>query len=284
MQTTHTDLHYSGFQAEWSAFWGMVKKELIVLTRYPVQFFTSFAQVFLIILVFSLAATMFDTPGDSAADQYDSGVAGYGFIIFMFFSDSLFTIGTVLRQEQLQGTLEQLYLSPASKFASLVSRVANLLIWTGALSIVGALVFGVILGRLPFESPLLALYILVLSLCGTFGVGFAFAALTLWLKGTAETVAVLAQFGFMILCANFFPFFVLPAPLLAVSRWIPLSYSVDAFRSTLMGFPPGFPELAPIEVEIVIVTIFGLVMPVIGAWLYRRAENHARRTGSLSEY
>ncbi|MBN2548300.1 MAG: hypothetical protein JXB15_04015, partial [Anaerolineales bacterium] len=99
-QSTHTDLHYSGFLAEWSAFWGMVKKELIVMTRYPVQFFTSFAQVFLIILVFSLAAAMFDTPGESAADQYDSGVAAYGFIIFMFFSDSLWTIGAVLRQEQ----------------------------------------------------------------------------------------------------------------------------------------------------------------------------------------
>ncbi|MBN2547632.1 MAG: hypothetical protein JXB15_00625 [Anaerolineales bacterium] len=159
-----------------------------------------------------------------------------------------------------------------------------MLIWTGALSIVGALIFGLILGRLPFENPLLALFILVASLCGTFGVGFAFAALTLWLKGTAETIAALAQFAFMILCANFFPFFVLPEPLLTVARWIPLSYSVDAFRSTLMGYPPGFPELAPIEVEIGIVTVFGLAMPVIGAWLYRQAENHARRTGSLAEY
>jgi len=69
-----------------------------------------------------------------------------------------------------------------------------------------------------------------------------------------------------------------------VSRAIPLSYGVDAFRSTLMGYPAGFPELAPIEVEWVIVIAFGLLMPVLGLWLYRREEDRARRTGSLSEY
>jgi hypothetical protein len=59
---------------------------------------------------------------------------------------------------------------------------------------------------------------------------------------------------------------------------------VDAFRSTLMGYPPGFPELAPIQTEIVIVTLFGLLMPFAGYALYRQAEDHARRTGSLSTF
>jgi len=259
-QTASSKLTLPGVSGDWHAFWAMVKKELIAITRYPVSFVASFAQVFLIILVFSLSAMMFSNPDfsneytDSAGD-YDSGVATYGFVIFMFFSDTLWTIGANLRQEQVQGTLEQLYLSPASKFANLVSRVANLLIWTGSLSIVGALVFSLILGKLPFENPGLSLFLLLFSLSGTFGVGFAFAALTLRLKGTAETIASLGQFAFMILCANFFPFFVLPEPVLFVSRLIPLSYSVDSFRSALMGFPPGFPELAPIEIEIAIVTI-----------------------------
>jgi ABC-2 type transport system permease protein len=282
-------LSLPGLRGNWHAFWAMTKKELIVMTRYPVAFVTSFAQIFLIILVFSLSSTMFTNPNIStaqtaAAEKYDSGIASYGFIIFMFFSDTLWTIGVNLRQEQVQGTLEQLYLSPASKFANLVSRVANLLIWTGSLSIVGALVFGAILGRLPFKNPGLALYLLLFSLSGTFGVGFAFAALTLRLKGTAETIANLGQFAFMILCANFFPFFVLPKGLLFVSRLIPLSYSVDSFRSALMGFPSGFPELAPIQVEIVIVTLFGVLMPLIGYALYRSAEDDARRKGSLGEF
>ncbi len=281
------DMYLHGFQAGWSAFWAMTRKELIVITRYPVQFVTSFAQVFFIILVFVLAAAMFSgVPGEGSGPDASvkSGVVAYGFIIFLFFGDALWTIGANLRQEQIQGTLEQLYLTPASKFASLVARIANLLIWTGSLSVMGALVFGLLLGTLPFKNPALGLGVLALSLSGTFGVGFAFAALTLYLKGTAETLANLFQFAFMILGANFFPFFVLPKPLLDIARLLPLSYCVDLFRSTLMGYPKGFPELAPVGLELVIVTVFGLLMPLLGYWLYRRAEDHGRRTGSLSEY
>ncbi len=273
----------TGFAATWSAFWAMVKKELIVLARYPVQFVTSFAQVFIIIAVFSLAATMF-SKGARGGGTNISGVVTYGFIMFIFLSDTLWNIGVNVRHEQVQGTLEQLYLAPASKFASLVARVANLIIWTGAVSIVSIFGMSAILGKLPIENPLLGLFIFVMSLSGTFGVGFAFAALTLRIKETAQTVANLLQFAFLILCANFFPFSALPAPMLALSKLIPLAYSVDAFRSTMMGYPAGFPELAPIGTEITIVTVFGLLMPVIGYWLYRKAEDEARRSGSLAQF
>lgn len=284
MEQTFTPLkQYTGLRATWSAFWAMVHKELIVLTRYPVQFVTSFAQVFLIITIFSLAGTMFSPAGEGAG-SVTSGVVVYGFILFLFLSDTLWSIGVNVRREQVQGTLEQLYLSPASKFANLVSRVANLLIWTGSLAVVAMLGMRSILGAFPAQNVGLGLVILVLALSGTFGIGFAFAALTLRLKETANTLANLLQFAFLILTANFFPFSALPEPVLWVSKVIPLSYAVDAFRSTLMGYPAGFPELAPIEIEIWIVAVFGIVMPLLGYRMYRRAEDHARRTGSLAEF
>jgi ABC-type polysaccharide/polyol phosphate export permease len=87
-----------------------------------------------------------------------------------------------------------------------------------------------------------------------------------------------------VFCTNFFAFAALPPFLLRLSRLIPLAYAVDAFRSTLMGFPKGFPELAPFPVEFWIVTIFGLVMPFLGYYLYRAAERKARKDGSLSNY
>jgi ABC-type polysaccharide/polyol phosphate export permease len=92
------------------------------------------------------------------------------------------------------------------------------------------------------------------------------------------------QFGLLVLCANFFPFSALPPFILFLSRLIPLAYAVDAFRSTMMGFPPGFPELAPFPIELMITTLFGLIMPLLGYLLYRRAENYARKHGSLSTY
>jgi hypothetical protein len=56
----------------------------------------------------------------------------------------------------------------------------------------------------------------------------------------------------------------LPSFVLVLSRLIPLSYAVDAFRSTLMGFPDGFPALLPIEPGLVTVTTFGVLMPLLG--------------------
>lgn len=260
-------------------------KELTIMTRYPVEFVASFGQVFLIILMMTLAGLMF-APAGVETEQVNAaaGLVMYGFVLFIFLSDTLWTIGYNIRREQKQGTLEQLYLSPAAKSASLISRVMVTLVWTGLLALASAWLVSQIAGRLPVSNLPLGLLILLITLTGTFGVGFAFAALTLRLRETAQTLANLLQFSFIVFCAPFFPFAALPPNVQLISRLIPLSYGVDALRSTLMGYPPGFPELAAIEVELMIITVFGLVMPPLGFWLYRREEDRARRRGSLSEY
>jgi ABC-2 type transport system permease protein len=272
--------------AEMSSFLAMVRKELIIMARYPVNFIASFGQTFLIVAIFTLGGSMFfhDTTGTGGGSSNPSGVVVYGFILFMFMSDTLWTIGYNIRNEQVQGTLEQLYLAPASKFANLVARVTNSLVWTSLLCVTSAVIMTWMIGKLPVENPWQGLYILVMALAGTFGIGFAFAALTLRIKETAQTVANFLQFGLLVLCANFFPFSALPPYILAISRLLPPAYAVDAFRSALMGFPPGFPELAPFPVEVVITTLFGILMPIVGYLLYRRAENYARRRGSLSTF
>lgn len=276
----------AGPRAFLSSLAAMARKELLIMLRYPVELVSSFGQVFVIVLVLTLAGLMF-SPGGLANSTQNSQTAGlvvYGFILFMFLSDTLWGIGYNVRREQKQGTLEQLYLSPASKFASLLSRVTVTLAWTGALCVTSAGLMSSLLGRLPLANLPLGLLVLALALSGTFGTGFAFAALTLRVREAGQTLANLFQFMFMVVCAPFFPFSALPGWLQAVSRLIPLSYAVDLFRSTLMGYPPGFPELAPVPVELAIVAAFGVLMPVLGYWLYRSEENRARRMGSLSEY
>lgn len=274
-----------GWRGKASTFVAMVRKEFTIMLRYPVEFVASFGQIFLIIAVLTVAGAMFAPGGLTLSGMSQtSGLVVYGFILFMYLSDTLWSIGYNVRREQKQGTLEQLYLSPASKLASLSARVTITLFWTGLLSLGAAVLMQAMIGKLPFHNPLLGLYVLVMALLGTFGTGFAFAAWTLRIKDTAETMANLFQFVFIVVCAPFFPFSALPALLQPVVRLIPLAYGVDAFRSTMMGYPAGYPELAPIGVELVIVTLFGLGMPAFGLWLYQRAEDRARRLGSLSEY
>lgn len=269
------------------SFYSMSKKQLIVMTRYPVNFITSFLMIFIIILMFTIATLMFvggGSEGGFSKGNY-GGIMMYGFVLFMFLSDTLWTIGYNIRWEQYQGTLESLYLTPSSKFASLVSRVTVSVVWTG-LNVIAAIIFVTyFLGKLPYENFGFGILILVLSLSGTFGMGFAFAAFTLIVKESANLAANMLQFVFLVLCAMFFPFSALPDFVVKyVSRLIPLSYCVDLFRSNFMGYPPGFPELLPKEQEFLIVLTFGILSPILGFWLYRVAENKVRRDGSLGEY
>jgi ABC-2 type transport system permease protein len=276
----------TGALAFFDSLLAMARKELIVMLRYPVEFIASFIQIFIIVTVLTLAGLMFSPTGASAGanNSYTAGLVVYGFVLFLFLSDTLWTIGYNVRRDQKQGTLEQLYLSPASKFANLLSRVAVTLVWTSLLSFTSSWIMSAMIGSLPMNNVPLALFILGFGLLGTFGMGFAFAAITLKIRETAQTLANVFQFSFMLFCAPFFPFSGLPEWMRSLSRLIPMSYVVDAFRSTLMGYPKGFPELAPIEVEIIIVVAFGLLMPLIGYWLYRRQEDIARTDGTLSEY
>ena len=65
---------------------------------------------------------------------------------------------------------------------------------------------------------------------------------------------------------------------------IPMSYCVDAFRSTLIGLPPGFPELAPIGTELIIVVVYAVAAPVLGYALFRAVERRLRQNGRLGQY
>lgn len=276
----------TGVPALLSTLAAMVGKEFTVWLRYPVEFIASFVQVFVVVSVLTLSELMFSQGGgaDQSAKFITAGLLVYGFILWMYLYDTLFTIGYNVRREQRQGTLDQIYLSPASKFAHLIARAVVTLVWTGLLSLTSVVLMSLLLGGLPFENLPLAAFILVMALSGTFGVGFAFAAMALRIGDTTQTLANFLQFSSMIVCAPFFPFSSLPPFVQAISRTMPLAYAIDAFRSTLMGYPAGFPELAPIEVELVVVSAFGLLMPLLGYWLYRRAEQRARRLGSLSAW
>lgn len=265
-------------------FWAMMLTELRIMSRYPVDFVASFFQLFLIIAIFAFAGLTFAAPQSRGASSEIAGVTAYGFLVFLFFSDILWTIGYRIREEQTLGTLEQLYVTPASKVAALAARTALVFTWTALLAIFSVVLMGGLLGRLPFENPGLGLLVLTLTLSGALGLGFAFAGLTLRIKEAAATLANFFQFIVIVLGATFFPFRALPPILQTAARYFPISIGVDAFRSALMGFPAGYPELWPWRVELAVLAVFGVAMPALGLWAYRLAERRAREQGTLGVY
>jgi len=269
-------------------FWAQSKKVLIEYSRYPVAFLALFVQIFVIIVLFIITSFAFRTPGtDQIQITNFAGMMAYGFVTNIILSFTLWEIGFSIREEQVRGTLESLYLSPTNKFSNLLSRVFAILLWTAAISIGGLLLVSGLVGGLPVHNLGKALFVLLLTTTGFLGFGFIFAGITIRLKETAQMLVNGVQFFFMIFSAQIFPFAALsqvsPAIVDYISRWLPVSYCVDLFRTTLLGIPP---ELLPndVLVEYVVVIAFGIISPIVGYLYYNWIDRRARAEGTLGEY
>ncbi|MCK5290786.1 MAG: ABC transporter permease [Thermoplasmata archaeon] len=270
-----------GLRQTFYTFLSMSKKTVVEFSRYPVSFVATFAQTLMILAMFMLAAIVF--MGSESGLSELAGIMVYGFILNMFLIFVLWEIGFSIREEQYRGTLESLYLSPANKFSNLISRVFAIGSWTVVMVIAALAIVNYYVGGLPANDVMLALFVLFFSITGILGIGFVVSAIVLRLKESAELLVSVLQFFFMIFCAMFFPFYALPDEILNyVSRWIPLSYGVDSFRSILVGQTPEL--IANVGIEIVIVVLFGILSPLIGYFLYKYNERKARLEGSLAEY
>ena len=258
------------------SFRAMLKQQFLLLTRYPVNLVANFSLVLVMVIVVTLVVMMF-VP--AAAGPTARGITLYGFVIFIFLSHTIWTVGLSVQREKIEGTLTGLYLTPASRFLSLLSRAVVTLAWTTVACVVGLLLAQAITGPLPLYNPGLALVILLFTISGLVGLGFAIAGLALHFGESIELVANILEFSLIGFCAFFFPFAVLPPALELVSRLIPLSYSVDAFRTVALGL--DHPELLPLGVELVIIITTGILAPLLGYAIYQISEKRARQQGDL---
>lgn len=267
----------------------MVYKHSLVMLRYPLHVVSSFIVIVAMMMVNLLGVLSFTEGGlvsglRQAGESPLAGVALYGFVLYIFASDALWLVAVHVRKEQVEGTLESLYLTSASRVLYQVSRVVFSFGWSGVRAVFCLGVVWMVVGALPVAHVVLAVYTLVCTLAGIAGFNLCFAALTLYIKQAAQSAAVLLQFVMLTLCAMVFPFRALPGVVQFVARVVPFSYHVDLFRSALIGFPVGFPELGPVVFEVGVVTLSGILMPMVGFFFYHWLERRIRQVGNLAEF
>lgn len=267
----------------------MTRKNLLVAFRYPVNVTCRVLGVAAIVPAYLLAVSCFMPGGvagltSTSAGRLLVGIVVYGFIIYQFSSDALWMIGFYLRQEQVEGTLEALYVTPANSLVYLFTRLIEPLALS-SLNALMALVVGLGLFHLPVpEHGGLALFALLGAVLGIFGLSFGMAALSLLYFESAQAIAGGVQFALLTGCAMIYPFSALPPGARQLAQVIPLSYAVDLFRSALLCFPAGYPELASVRSELVVVALWGLVTPALGIVSYRWAERRARALGLIGRF
>lgn len=282
--------------SRFGTFGAAVKKELWVELRYPLNFFTGVLTIFILGSWFILSAQAFTGPeSDGSSGSPAASFAGYavwGLVIFLFMSQLLWSVANFVRREQMQGTLEQLILSSSNPQVVLLGGATGSVI-TG-LVLNGIVILGfALLTDLPLNNLFLALYVLAITLLMMLGFSLVFGALVLGLK-RGQIILNFAQFVFMFVCAIFFPFSILPKPVLLFSYLLPISFGVDMFRTTLMDVSPELVTSDMLQViglttdpwlvEFVVLHVLAVGLCLFGWWFYGKQQDRIANREGLSHY
>jgi ABC-2 type transport system permease protein len=270
------------------AFWAATLKEWRILLRYPGTLLSFIFWPIALPLAFVFQAQAFsggraDTAAVFAARTGTNEVAGFlfvGWATYMWLSIILWGPGTSLRTEQIRGSLEAIFLTPASRLVVLFGPAISQLVWAiwiFAISGVALWIgFGVSIG--PLEA-LRALVVIVVSVPALYAIGALFAAVVLRF-GDASALVQAVRGVFTALCGMSFPIVVLPDFAQTVAHTLPPTYLIADLRAVLLTGA----DLGRIVGDLGILAAMGTALAAMAVVAFRHTEQHARRGGRLAQY
>lgn len=208
----------------------------------------------------------------------------WGFVFLIVFSTSIWGIGQYIRTEQLQGTLEQLFLAPISRVNIILGRFARTFITDLAIIGYTVLLIGVLSHEPVFIlNPLLFALIFAFLELAVLGFGLVFAAVTFRIK-SFNILANLAQFLVIGLCGVFFPLSILPREVQAVSLAIPFTYFADLLRYAAYGTAVDKFTILDPSLELALAMALAVGTFVFGLLFFRRTERFAQQRGLIGTH
>ena len=196
------------------------------------------------------------------------------------------------------GTMDLYLLSPLSYFTPMMGVMFRGVIDDYPRSVLallfGWLFFGAVF---VFINPHILLVLLLLILISTLGIG-VISASSFYLfnfKQQTEPVKFIFQDVIIALAAGYYyPITVLPYPLQVLGSFIPHSYALDALRRLMI--PGGdtsipvlplqlfLPGINPVTLDIIILVLMSIVFLPLGALMYVKGIEKARREGTLTRW
>jgi ABC-2 type transport system permease protein len=263
-------------------------KEWRIRRRYPAFLTGVLLYPLLLPGVYVLQAYGFSghDPGALAAFAHRAGtteIAGFLYVggaMYMWVSIMLWGPGIALQEERARGTLEQVFLSPASRFAILFGPMPVYIVQTIWL-------FGVVFAalRLVFQVPigpveiLRAVAVLLIAMPSLVAIGALFAAAVVRLRDIGGA-AQAARGLFQLLCGMTFPIVVLPGWAKVVALSLPPTYAIADIRQALLGTA----SLTTLLSDFAFLLGAGAVLGVLAMAAFGAIERSGRKAGSLGQY
>ena len=276
-----------GVSADLRAFWAVVRREWTIFRRYPSWIISLLVWPMIFPMAYLLTARALSGVDGSGLAQFqlNTGVSDYigyiavGTTIWMWQNIVLWDVGFSLRNEQLRGTLESNWLSPAKRFSFLLGSTVPQLISVAMFMIIAALEFALVFG-VRFQGSLwLSLLVFLAAIPAIYGLGFAFASIVITAR-EAHAFVFLVRGIVMIFCGITFPVTMLPVWMQSVTYWLPQTYVIHAMRLAALS-PVSFYDLLP---DILPLLLFGVFWLTAGYLMFTLMERRARQTGAIGQY
>lgn len=274
--------------ADLRAFGAATRKEWRILRRYPGSFLAFIFWPIALPLAFVFQAEAFaggraDTAAAFMARTGTNEVAGFlfvGWATYMWLSLILWGPGTSLRTEQVRGSLEAIFLTPASRLVVLFGPAISQVVWAAWIFVVVGVAlwigFGVAIS--PVEA-LRALAVIGVGVPSLYAIGAVFAAVVLRF-GEVNALVQGVRGVFTAVCGMSFPIVVLPEWAQTVALSLPPTYLIADLRAVLLTGS----DLGRIIGDLGILAGMGTVLAMLAVVAFKRTEAYARRGGRLAQY
>jgi ABC-2 type transport system permease protein len=259
------------------AFAAFLRRDLRVALSYKLPFVLEIASIAFTVLTYIFVSKLI-SPGRVPGGYF--AFALIGLTVSGFLGAGVYQLGSNLRQEQIQGTLEAL-LGSGVPIGGLASGMAAYPFVTALWSAVIYVAVGAIAGARaePGANWLLALAALGVGAVSFVAIGLVGAALVLIFRRAAAAtgwlVAVLSLAG-----GELFPTALLPAWFRALADLSPYTQVLRLIRAALLE-AGGWADAAS---TLIVLVVMAVGYGAIGIGALALSLSHARRSGSLGQY
>jgi ABC-2 type transport system permease protein len=203
-----------------------------------------------------------------------------GYAMYNWLSVLLWGAGTALRQEQLRGSLEAVFVTPASRLVPLFGPGVGTLLPMAVIFAANFLALRLFFGITPPVSAVLqSAVIVVLGIPALYAIGTLFAASVLRF-GEVGPVVQLIRGMFVLACGITFPLAMLPQWAQVWAKLLPPTYIVDDIRRVLLQGE----TIVDVAADIALVLSLAVLTAILAVGVFRYLETSARRSGMLGRF
>lgn len=272
-----------GGTGELSKLFAFVRRDVLVLLSYRLAFLADIANLAFQSVTFYFVSLMIDP---ATMPEYGGTTASYmafvgiGIAFGAFMQIGLGRVVSAIRNEQVLGTLESLFMTPTRPLTLQVGLVVYDLIYVPIRTVI---FLGIVMGafgvRFDPGAVAPALAVLLLFIPMVWGLGMMGAGAVLTFRRGGGVVGFVGA-AVSIASGAYFPLDLLPEPLARILALSPVAIAFDAARRTLIG-GEGWAEISG---ELTYLAASAIVSLAIGLWAVRAAILRERRMGTLSHY